>query len=585
MAGPSAPNAAFYYNPENYQTSGDGIVGRQSATGGFLRGFIKYGGTDRFFIYADSADVFEKFQRFAVDSGARADQTAAFLPVTTAHLKQLGTVFRPGPDLGDLAWRRRHFDQRDFSICGITHTVSETMAMQVIGNLMVAPVQPWDALVCTSKCVKGVVERLLADWADYLGARFEHDVQLPCQLPVIPLGVDSAEMAARADDSDSRLTLREAMDIKDSDIALLYAGRLNHVEKANPVPMYLAAEAAAANTGVRLHLIQAGQATNTEVENAFKQAAEDFAPNVKHHFIDGSRDDLYDKVWAAADIFISLSDNIQESFGLTPIEAMAAGLPLVISHYNGYRESVRDGVEGFTVPSSQPAPGAGAEMAFLYDTGFVPSPVFTAAISQSTAVEVPAAALAISRLIEDDDLRARLGAAGQKRAADVYDWRHVARAHQELWTELADIRAHAEESVPPSPNKAPFPLAPDPFRPFLAHASGLLDAAATISADGPFDKAIFQALYRSDIATPLSAVLLDEADTADLLKQIINAGAMSAGDVAKDMTQEKITPFYLTLGWLAKVGLIAIAATPIHAASGINGPFGRSQTWRKLGGG
>ena len=118
--------------------------------------------------------------------------------MTTAHLKQLGTVFRPGPDLGDLAWRRRHFDQRDFSICGITHTVSETMAMQVIGNLMVAPVQPWDALVCTTKCVKGVVERLLTDWADYLGARFEHDVQLPCQLPVIPLGVDSTEMAAKA---------------------------------------------------------------------------------------------------------------------------------------------------------------------------------------------------------------------------------------------------------------------------------------------------------------------------------------------------------------------------------------------------
>ena len=169
--------------------------------------------------------------------------------MTTAHLKQLGTVFRPGPDLGDLAWRRRHFDQRDFSICGITHTVSETMAMQVIGNLMIAPVQPWDALVCTTECVKGVIERLLADWADYLGARFEHDVQLPCRLPVIPLGVDSAAMAAKADDSYARTNLRETLGIKDGDIALLYAGRLNHVEKANPIPMYLAAEAAAANTG------------------------------------------------------------------------------------------------------------------------------------------------------------------------------------------------------------------------------------------------------------------------------------------------------------------------------------------------
>ena len=149
MAGPPEPNAAFYFNPENYQTSGDGVVGRQSATGGFLRGFIQHGGTDRFFIYADSANLFEEFQRFAIDAGARADQAAAFLPVTTAHLKQLGTVFRPGPDLGDLAWRRRHFDQRDFSICGITHTVSETMAMQVIGNLMIARSNlgmPWSAL-------------------------------------------------------------------------------------------------------------------------------------------------------------------------------------------------------------------------------------------------------------------------------------------------------------------------------------------------------------------------------------------------------------------------------------------------------
>jgi alpha-maltose-1-phosphate synthase len=585
VAGPSEPNAAFYFNPENYQTSGDGVVGRQSATGGFLRGFIQHGGTDRFFIYADTANVFEEFQRFAVDAGARADQAAAFLPVTTAHLKQLGTVFRPGPDLGDLAWRRRHFDQRDFSICGITHTVSETIAMQVIGNLMIAPVQPWDALVCTTECVKGVIERLLADWADYLGARFEHDVQLPCRLPVIPLGVDSAAMAAKADDSFARATLRETLGIKDGDIALLYAGRLNHVEKANPIPMYLAAEAAAANTGVRLHLIQAGQATNAEVENAFKQAAAAFAPKVNHHFIDGRRDDLYDKAWAAADIFISLSDNIQESFGLTPIEAMAAGLPVVISNYNGYRESVRDGVEGLTVPSAQPAPGVGAEMAFLYDSGFVPYPVFTAAISQSTAVDVPAAAEALSRLIENGDLRARLGAAGQQRAGSVYDWRHVVRAHQELWTELTDVRTHGKESVPPFPDKAPFPLAPDPFGPFLAHATGLLDANTTLLADGPFDEEAFQALYRSDIATPLSAVLLDEADTTNLLKRIINAGVISASDATKYMAQEKITPLYLTLGWLAKVGLIAVTATPIDAASRIDSPFGRSETWRKLGSG
>ena len=34
-----------------------------------------------------------------------------------------------------------------------------------------------------------------------------------------------------------------------------------------------------------------------------------------------------------------------------PIEAMAAGLPVVVSDWDGYRFTVRDGIEGFLVPT------------------------------------------------------------------------------------------------------------------------------------------------------------------------------------------------------------------------------------------
>ena len=60
--------------------------------------------------------------------------------------------------------------------------------------------------------------------------------------------------------------------------------------------------------------------------------------------------------WASADIFCSLSDNIQESFGLTPVEAMAAGLPCVVSDWDGYRDTVRHGEDGFRVDTAMPAP-------------------------------------------------------------------------------------------------------------------------------------------------------------------------------------------------------------------------------------
>ncbi|MBI3542646.1 MAG: glycosyltransferase, partial [Deltaproteobacteria bacterium] len=63
------------------------------------------------------------------------------------------------------------------------------------------------------------------------------------------------------------------------------------------------------------------------------------------------RQDLHRAVWQAADIFCSLADNVQETFGLTPLEAMAAGLPQVVSDWNGYRDTVRHGVDGFRVPA------------------------------------------------------------------------------------------------------------------------------------------------------------------------------------------------------------------------------------------
>lgn len=56
-------------------------------------------------------------------------------------------------------------------------------------------------------------------------------------------------------------------------------------------------------------------------------------------------------VWKVADGFTSLSDNIQETFGLVVVEAMASGLPVVASDWNGYRDLVVPGETGWLVPT------------------------------------------------------------------------------------------------------------------------------------------------------------------------------------------------------------------------------------------
>ena len=50
-----------------------------------------------------------------------------------------------------------------------------------------------------------------------------------------------------------------------------------------------------------------------------------------------------------SDVFISLSDYCGETFGLTVMEAMACGLPVVISDFAGYKTHITDGVEGYYI--------------------------------------------------------------------------------------------------------------------------------------------------------------------------------------------------------------------------------------------
>ena len=53
---------------------------------------------------------------------------------------------------------------------------------------------------------------------------------------------------------------------------------------------------------------------------------------------------------AAADLFCSPSDNLQETFGLSVLEAMASSLPVVASDWDGYRDLVVHGRTGWLVP-------------------------------------------------------------------------------------------------------------------------------------------------------------------------------------------------------------------------------------------
>lgn len=93
----------------------------------------------------------------------------------------------------------------------------------------------------------------------------------------------------------------------------------------------------------------------------------------------------------------------QESFGYSVVEAMAAGVPVVATDIEGYRQVATDDLDALLV-----TPG---------DAG--------------------ALASAIGRVIDDDDLARRLAAAGRERAA-TFDWGVVVDRIEDVYRSVLD---------------------------------------------------------------------------------------------------------------------------------------------------
>jgi glycosyltransferase involved in cell wall biosynthesis len=424
--------------------------------------------------------------------------------------------------------------------------------MDMIAEFALAPLQDWDAVICTAQTVRTMVERLMDEQAAYLKDRLGAQRIPRPQLPVIPLGVDCARFAA---DPAVRAAQRAALGTREDDIAVLFVGRLSFHAKAHPYPMYLALERAAQQTGRKLHLVQAGWFANDFIENAFRDGAKAFCPSITAHFLDARKPEVRFAIWQAADIFSSLSDNIQETFGLTPIEAMAAGLPSVVTDWDGYRDTVQQGEHGFRVPTMAPPPGQGADLADGHASGIDTYDRYCGYASQFVAVDINATAEAYVALIGNPALRAKMGAAARKAAQSGFDWRHVIARYQDLWADLAARRTASAESAP-ARSPIYWPARADPYLLFAGYPT------ETISTT--------HRLKRGDFAGDLAAIMAHplfnfarhrlRLDLCDLvLRKIAEQPGTNLAAIGADLSEPDRALLLRNTVFLVKLGLVRAA--------------------------
>jgi glycosyltransferase involved in cell wall biosynthesis len=424
-------SAAIWYESDGYRPDGRPLMGRRVAGQGFLTAYARYARTERFTAVVRTREEQDEF--VATIRGLRPEIPVTVLaPAGMRDLSDVGCLYFPGPLSPELSWLRRFFAPQTWSLCGVTHTVSSVRAMKTIADWPIAALEPWDAVICTSSAVKGAVERILearlTQLREQLGAT---RVSLP-RLPIIPLGVDCDH---QAEIMQGRGAARSSLGIAEGDFVVLFVGRLAFNAKANPFPMYLALERLAARH--KVVLVECGWTDNDPIAEAFAATRAKICHSVRSLVLDGRISGESARAWASADCFCSLSDNIQESFGLTPIEAMAAGLPCVVTDWNGYRDTVRDGIDGFRVATFAPPSGFATDFIFDHVLQLRPYGAFIGSAAAITVVDCEATAVAFERLAGDPALRQQLGANGAQRARDTFDWSIVIRAYEALWDELA----------------------------------------------------------------------------------------------------------------------------------------------------
>lgn len=440
------------------------VMGRQSAGLGFVKAALA-AKPERIWCYAESRVLAEKFSQ-QVKSLSTTPPEIRFVPwMAPAGLAGAGTLYRPDPGICEDAWHRRHqASARAYSLCGVTHTLASQSVLSSITRLLSAPLYPWDAVICTSSVAKSLLRKVLDAEADHIKSRFGATRIVEPQLPVIPLGVHCSEFEFAGG---IREKSRASLNIAADDVVVLFAGRLTFHAKAHPIAMFISLERAAARTRRKLHLVLFGQFPNSSIADAFRMEARLYAPTINLIILDGSIDENWTVAWSAADIFTSFSDNIQETFGLTPVEAMARGLPVVVSDWNGYKDTVRDGIDGFRIATWAPPEGSGSDIMDRYENLIDTYDIYIGSVSQFVAIDLGAAADAFVRLADSVELRHRMGDAGRQRAREIFDWSVVFASYSRLWDDLAEMRRIAG----PMPGEADTFRRADRIEPFTLFRS------------------------------------------------------------------------------------------------------------------
>lgn len=340
------------------------------------------------------------------------------------------------PLIYKMAELRNQIAKTPFPICGITHSLHGFGEQIYNLQLLLSKTQPYDSIICTSQAGKKALEQSFILNTKCLSEQLAVSIPPPqCKLAHIPLGIETIPPTGLTQNE-----AKKAIDLPESDPLILCNGRISILNKMDHTPLLIALKNITQITGLEnTRLLIAGAVEmNSQYLNAlaFKitQMGLDKHVFFKLNYHTAIKGHLYE----AADVVVSLPDNIQETFGVAPVEAMLMGRPVILSNWNGHGELLEDKVSGYLIPTYWSQANPMTELAMPYCSDQI-----LLYLSQSVAIDVPLLTERLKTLLLSPELRKKIGQAGKKHAQNQFTWEKIIPKYDELWNELHQISHHS----------------------------------------------------------------------------------------------------------------------------------------------
>lgn len=411
------------------------IYGAWIGAENFYYGLLKHGSFDEYCFFVGSNLDSRLFKKNILNLDIDPDKVRIInirdLARSLRKIKYT-VFFTVGIKLSQLAYLRSKYAREYFPICGIAfETISyPNVLRQAIFNNLVSDLQPFDSIICASSAVNTAIRNLNRLVSDSFQKKTGGVLNYNGRLDYLPLGINAADYGKIG-----KLEAREKLGLAQDKIIILYFGRFSLYDKADLYPLLVAFKKILPEKRNAM-LLLAGTDVQEKYGSKLQKITQelDLADKVKF-ILHNCLKEKY-MLYSASDIFISPSDSIQESFGITVLEAMASGLPVIATDWNGYKDLIVHNETGLRIPT------------FWADCNMedaVSYPPFDfwqrdhLYLAQSVCVDVKKMIGYLSVLVKNKELRLRFGRNARRRVLEKYDWSVVMPAYENLWEGLSKL--------------------------------------------------------------------------------------------------------------------------------------------------